>query len=140
MTDPLETSLRIASSGLRAQSARIRVVSENIANVDSAGSTPGADPYQRKTITFDSEFDRVANTKLLQVKQFGADKSPFRIEHIPGHPAADEQGNVKLPNVDMLIELADMKDANRSYQANLQSFKQSRELFAMTLDLLKAAS
>ncbi len=140
MLDPLETSLRIAGSGLRAQSARLRVVTENIANVDSAGSQPGADPYSRKTISFENEFDRVAGTKLLKVRQQGIDSSPFRIEHNPGHPAADSDGNVKLPNVDMLMELADMKDANRAYQANIQCFKQSRELFAMTIDLLKGAS
>ena len=139
MIDPLESSLRIAGAGIRAQSTRLRVVTENIANAESTGSTPGADPYVRKTTTFDDAYDRAAGTNIVGIRSIGTDASPFRIEHNPGHPAADENGNVKLPNVDLLIEMADAREANRSYEANLQTFKQTRELFAMTLDLLKSS-
>jgi flagellar basal-body rod protein FlgC len=135
--DPLQASLRIAGSGLEAQSARLRVVSENMANAQSTGATPGANPFARKTITFEGEMDRAVGTKLVHVKSIGTDKSPFRIEHDPGNPAADKDGFVKLPNVNMLVEMADMREANRSYEANLQVIKQTRDLVTMTIDLLK---
>ncbi len=137
MIDPLQASFKIASSGLQAQSNRLRVISENVANAESTGNTPGADPYAQKTITFESELDRASGASLMRTKSIGVDNSPFRLERNPGHPAADENGYVKLPNVDPLIEMADMREANRSYQANLQTYKQSRELFSMTIDLLE---
>lgn len=140
MIDPLQASFRIASTGLQAQSNRLRVISENVANAESTGNTPGADPYARKTITFESELDRAAGVPLLRTKSIGVDTSPFRMERNPGHPAADADGYVKLPNVDVLIEMADMREANRSYQANLQAYKQARELFSMTIDLLKGGA
>ena len=137
MIDPLQLSLRIAASGLEAQSSRMRVVSENLANAHSTGTTPGADPYRRKTITFENELDRISGAELVQVANIGADRSAFRVEHDPAHPAADEAGNVKLPNVNMLIEMADMREANRSYEANLQVIRQAREMVSMTIDLLR---
>ena len=138
MTDPLQASLRISASGLQAQSFRMRVVSQNLANSQSTGATPGADPYRRKTVTFESEFDRAAAVSLVKVATVGLDRSPFRLEHDPGHPAADEAGFVKLPNVHMLIEMADMREASRSYEANLQVIKQAREMISMTIDLLRS--
>ena len=138
MVDLLAASLKIAGSGVRAQSARLKVISENIANANSTGMTPGADPFSRKTVTFESEFQRAEGLSLTRIKSIGEDKAPFRIEHLPGHPAADESGNVKMPNVDILIETADMRDATRSYEANLQMMKQARELVSLTLDLMKA--
>jgi flagellar basal-body rod protein FlgC len=138
MLDPLEASLRIAGSGLESQSTRLRVVAENLANAQSTGETPGADPYQRKTVTFASEIDRASGVAVTKVRTIGTDPTPFRIERDPGNPAADAQGNVKMPNVDALVEIADMREANRSYQANLQVVKQARDLVSMTLDLLKA--
>lgn len=140
MIDPLQASFKIASSGLQAQSNRLRVISENVANAESTGNTPGADPYARKTITFESELDRASGASLMRTKSIGVDNSPFRLERNPGHPAADENGYVKLPNVDPLIEMADMREANRSYQANLQAYKQTRELFSITIDLLKSGA
>lgn len=137
MLDPLQASIKIAASGLQAQSHRLRVVSENIANSESTGSTPGSDPYSRKTISFDSEMDRATGVKLVGVKRVGIDSAPFRIENNPSHPAADAQGNVKLPNVNVLTEMADMRETNRSYQANLQVVKQSRDMVTMTIDLLR---
>lgn len=138
--DPLQSALRAAGSGLHAQSRRINVVSENIANAESTGRTPGADPYKRKTLSFDVDLDGDSGVATVKADQIGTDRAPFRIEHMPGHPAADKSGNVKLPNVDVLMELADMREANRSYQANLQVIKQAREMIAMTVDLLRGTS
>jgi flagellar basal-body rod protein FlgC len=140
MIDPLDASLRIAGSGLEAQSARLRVVAENLANAQSTGSTPGADPYARKTITFASEMNRVSGVELVHVSAIGVDKAPFRVEQDPGNPAADSKGFVKLPNVNMVMEMADMREANRSYEANLQIVKQTRDLSSMTIDLLRNSS
>jgi flagellar basal-body rod protein FlgC len=140
MIDPLQASLRIAGAGLEAQSARLRVVSENMANAESTGATPGADPFARKTITFQGEMDRAVGAQLVHVKNIGTDRTPFRVEHDPGNPAADKDGFVKRPNVNVLVEMADMREANRSYEANLQVIKQTRDLVTMTIDLLKGQS
>jgi flagellar basal-body rod protein FlgC len=139
MLDSLQASLSIAGSGLEAQSTRMRIVSENLANANSTGRTAGADPYQRKTVTFDAEMDRAAGAQLVKIKEVGVDETPFRVEYEPGHPAADKAGYVKLPNVNMLIEMADMREVNRSYEANLQVVKQARSMIGMTIDLLKGA-
>ena len=135
--DPLSSALKIAGSGLESQSTRLRIVSENIANARSTGDTPGADPYRRKTITFGSELDKVTGTDLVKVKKLGEDRSDFVNEYDPGNPAADARGYVKMPNVNVLIEMADMTEANRSYEANLQVVKQARDLISMTIDLMR---
>lgn len=140
MIDPLQASLTIASSGLTANSARMRVASENIANARSTGSTPGADPYRRKTITFEDELDQAAGVDIVKVQDIGRDQSPFTLEHDPGNPAADEKGFVKVPNVNLILEMADMRESNQAYEANLQVVKQSRDLISMTIDLLKGSS
>ena len=139
MLDPLQTSLRIAASGLQAQSTRLRVVSENIANAQSTGPSAGADPYARKTVSFESEVDRASGANLVEVKAIGVDQSPFRLERDLGNPAADADGMVKMPNVDVLVELADMREANRSYEANLQVAKQSADMLSQTIALMKDA-
>jgi flagellar basal-body rod protein FlgC len=139
MSDSLQTSLRIAASGLQAQSVRLRVISENIANAQSTGSEPGGDPYVRKTVAFDSELDRTMGVNLTKVKSIGVDSTPFKLEHDPGNPAADDKGMVKMPNVDLLVELADMREANRSYEANLQVAKQSADMLNTTVGLMKDA-
>jgi flagellar basal-body rod protein FlgC len=139
MSDPLQATLRIAGSGLEAQSVRLRVISENIANAQSTGDTAGADPYTRQTISFDSVLDRSLGVPLVKVKTIGLDDAPFKLEHDPGNPAADAGGFVKMPNVDVLTELADMREANRTYEANLQVAKQSAELLGQTVSLLKDA-
>ena len=137
MIDPLQASLLTAGAGLDAQSTRLRIISENIDNSQSTAATPGGDPYVRKTVTFDNEVDRAAGLSLVRVKSIGLDETPFKVEQDPGNPAADEQGFVKMPNVDVLVELADMREANRSYEANLQVAKQSSDLMSMTVNLLK---
>ena len=137
MIDPLQASVRIASSGLEAQSTRLRVVSENLANANTTGKTAGSEPYRRKTITFEGEMDRAAGVNTVKIKDVGVDKAPYRVEYDPGNQAADQQGYVKMPNVNMLIEMADMRETNRSYEANLQVVKQVRSMTAMTIDLLR---
>ena len=139
MPDPLLSTLRIAGSGLEAQSVRLRIISENIANAQSTGDTAGADPYTRQTVSFDNVLDRSINAPLVRVRTIGRDNAPFKVERDPGNPAADADGFVKLPNVDVLTELADMREANRTYEANLQVAKQSAELLGMTVNLLKDA-
>ena len=138
MADPIQTAIKVAGSGIEAQSRRMLVVSENLANANSTGKTPGADPYKRKTISFVSELDQSANARFVKVDRVDLDRAAFRIEHDPNHPAADADGYVKLPNVDMLVELADMREANRSYEANIQVVKQARSLISMTIDLLRS--
>jgi flagellar basal-body rod protein FlgC len=138
MLDPLQVSLRIGASGLEAQSKRLRVVSENLANAQSTGRTPGADPYTRKTISFESEVDDAVGASLVKIAGIDPHRTPFRIEHQPGHPAADANGFVKLPNVDVMVEVADMREANRSFEANLQVIRQAREMISMTIDLLRS--
>jgi flagellar basal-body rod protein FlgC len=137
MIDPLVASSKLSSSGLEAQSARLRVISENVANAQSTGRTPGSDPYTRKTITFKSELDRTLGAASVTVKDIGQDEATFPVEYDPGNPAADENGMVKKPNVNMLIEMADMREANRSYQANLQMMKQARAMISATIDLMR---
>jgi flagellar basal-body rod protein FlgC len=139
MIDALKSSLEIAGSGLDAQSTRLRIISENIANSQSTSALAGGDPFARKTVSFDSEIDRASGAQLVRVKSIGTDATAFRVEHDPGNPAADAQGNVKMPNVDLLIELADMREANRTYEANLQVAKQSADMLSQTIGLLKDA-
>ncbi|WP_442756315.1 flagellar basal body rod protein FlgC [Methylocystis sp. JAN1] len=139
MIDPLDASLKIAGAGLAAQSARLRVVSENMANAQSTGRTPGADPYARKTISFVNELERASGVRLLRVGAIGVDPTPFAVERDPGNPAADANGDVKRPNVNLLVEMGDMREANRAYEADLQIMKQTRDLLSMTVDLLKGA-
>ncbi|WP_279482646.1 flagellar basal body rod protein FlgC [Aureimonas sp. SK2] len=137
MTDSISSALKIAASGLEAQSERMRVVSENVANARSTGETPGSDPYRRKTVAFTSEMDRLLGADLVRIKSVGTDRSDFKMELDPGNPAADKDGYVKMPNVNMLVEMADMREANRSYEANLQVIKQARELINLTIDLMR---
>ena len=136
--DPLTLASRIASSGLNVQETRMRVLSENLANAQSTGNTPGADAYRRKTISFSWELDRTFGASRAEVSKIDVDPAEFTMEYDPGNPAADRNGMVKLPNVNVLVELADMREANRSYEANLQTVKQTRELVSMTIDLLRA--
>ena len=131
-------SMGIATSGLRAQAGRMRVISENIANADSTASTPGGDPYRRKVPTFSSELDRTLDANVVKLGRVMPDSSDFRIKHEPGNPAADAEGNVKYPNVNPLIEMTDMRDAQRSYEANLNVIHATRTMIQRTLDILKS--
>jgi flagellar basal-body rod protein FlgC len=137
MMDPLLSVMRTAASGLQSQSMRLKIVSENLANIESTGATPGADPYRRKIVTFAQSLDEVTGAQTVSVERVIRDQKPFRTEHAPGHPAADAQGYIKRPNVDMMVEMTDMREASRSYEANLQMVRQAREMTSMMVDLLK---
>jgi flagellar basal-body rod protein FlgC len=130
-------SIAIAASGLRAQAGRMRIISENIANSDSTAPSPGAEPYRRKIPTFQSEMDRTVDAQLVTLGRVKTDPSDFRIKHEPGHPAADENGNVKYPNVNSLVEMMDLREAQRSYEANINVIGASRRMIQRTLDILK---
>jgi flagellar basal-body rod protein FlgC len=131
-------SLGIAASGLKAQSGRMRIIAENIANADSTAQTAGGDPYRRKIPTFTSRFDRELNASVIEAGRVRRDPTPFRTKHDPGNPAADARGEVRLPNVNGLIENMDMREAQRSYEANLNMVTATRRMIARTLDILKA--
>jgi flagellar basal-body rod protein FlgC len=130
-------SIAIAASGLRAQAGRMRIISENIANSDSTAPSPGAEPYRRKIPTFQSEMDRTVDAQLVTLGRVKTDPSDFRVKHEPGHPAADENGNVKYPNVNSLVEMMDLREAQRSYEANINVIGASRRMIQRTLDILK---
>lgn len=131
-------SMSIATSGLRAQAGRMRVISENIANADSTAKTAGGDPYRRKIPTFSSELDRTIESRVVSLGKIKTDTSDFRIKHEPGNPVADASGNVKYPNVNSLVEMTDMREAQRSYEANLNIISATRRMIQRTLDILKA--
>jgi len=131
-------SLHIAASGLRAQMGRMRVITENIANVDSVATTAGGDPYRRRIVTFSSELDRSLGADVVRLGKVETDKSDFLVRHEPGNPAADAQGNVKYPNVNTLVEMTDLRDAQRSYEANLNVITATRKMLQLTIDMLKA--
>lgn len=133
----LATSMAVAASGMRAQSDRMRTIAENIANANSTASTPDGDPYRRKVATINSEFDRHLGATLVEAGKPIEDQSAFRTQYDPGNPAADKRGYVKLPNVNSLIEIMDMREAQRSYQADLTVMDASKTMMARTIDLLK---
>ena len=134
----LMLSMKIAASGLRAQSGRMRVIAENLANSASTATTPGGDPYRRRVPTFETELDRESGAQLIKPGRILLDKSDFETRYQPGHPAADARGYVKLPNVSSIIESADMREAQRSYEANLNVVGASRRMLARTLDILRS--
>ena len=131
-------SMGIATSGLRAQAGRMRVISENIANADSTASTAGGDPYRRKVPTFSATLDRTLDAQVVALGKVLPDASAFRVKHEPSNPAADAAGNVKYPNVNPLIEMTDMRDAQRSYEANLNIISATRRMLALTLNIIKS--
>ncbi len=131
-------SMGIATSGLRAQAGRMRVISENIANADSTAQTAGGDPYRRKVPTFVNQLDRVLDAKTVSLGKIKPDQSDFRTKYEPSNPAADASGYVKYPNVNPLVEMTDMRDAQRSYEANLNIISATRRMIQRTLDILKA--
>lgn len=133
----LMESLMISAAGMRAQGQRLRVVAENLANADSVSEVPGGDPYRRKTISFKNQLDRELGLETVQVKKVGEDPSDFRMKYDPGNPAADAKGYVKLPNVNSLIEMSDMREAQRSYEANLRAIEVARNMLQRTIDLIR---
>lgn len=135
----LFAAMTVSSSGMRAQSERVRVISENVANADTTPQKPGEQPYQRQVITFKNVLDRESGNKIVKVDDIEKDtKKPFILKYDPGHPAADEAGYVKMPNVNSMIEMMDMREAQRSYEANLSMIEQSRNMMMQTINLLRA--
>ena len=131
-------SMMIAAAGMTAQGARMRVVAENMANANSTPQTKGADPYRRKVPVFKNELDRAMGVDLVKVNKVVPDNSSFGMRFEPGHPAADAQGYVKTPNVNSLVEMMDMRDAERSYEAGLNVISAARGMMARTIDLLRS--
>ncbi len=132
-------TMAIAASGLRAQAGRMRIISENIANADSTPTTPGADPYRRKIPTLpDRSRPHARRASWSSSARRATDTSDFRLKYEPGHPAADTNGNVKYPNVNPLLEMTDMREAQRSYEANINVISATRRMLQRTIDILKA--
>lgn len=131
-------TLRISASGMTAETDRMRVVAENLANADTVSDKPGGEPYRRKLVTFKNALDRTLGVDLVKVGSVVADKSQFEKKYDPGNPAADTNGYVLSPNVKPLVELMDMREAQRSYEANLSVVDASRTMLLRTIDLLKS--
>jgi len=133
----LQKAMMASASGMRAQSVRMRVISENIANQNSVASEPGADPYRRKIVTFQTELDKAHGVELVKADGVDFDQKEFGKKYDPGNPAADASGYIKTSNVNGMIELMDMRQAQRTYQSNLNALEASRRMATMTLDLLR---
>lgn len=135
--DDILSTMRISGAGMKAQSSRLRVISQNIANADSLPQQPGQEPYRRKTVTFDNELDRAIGLDTVRVDRIKEDRSDFGKRYDPTHPAADEQGYVQTPNVNILVETMDMREAQRSYEANLNVIKASKAMLMQTIEVLR---
>jgi flagellar basal-body rod protein FlgC len=130
-------SLKVSASGMKAQATRLRTIAENLANANSTATTPGGDPYRRKIATFRAVLDRALGLTMVEPGKVALDNSQFELRYDPANPAADTKGYVKLPNVNSLIELADMREAERSYDANLKVIESSRSMLQRALDILR---
>ncbi|CAN1552236.1 FlgC Flagellar basal body rod protein [Rhabdaerophilaceae bacterium] len=131
-------SIAIAASGLRAQSSRMRVIAENVANADTVPSRPGEAPYRRKVVTFQQKFDQELGAATVQLGPIKKDRSEFRSHYEPGHPQANAEGFIRKPNVDSMIETLDLREAQRSYEANLNVVTTTRRMLARTLEILRS--
>jgi flagellar basal-body rod protein FlgC len=129
--------MQVATSGMIAQNVRVRVISQNIANAQSLATSPGGDPYQRQTVSFKNVMDRASGVEVVEVGKIGVDRSAFGRNFDPSHPAADANGYVLLPNVKPLIEMVDLRQAQRSYEANLRVVDVTRTMVARTIELLR---
>ena len=130
-------ALDISAAGMKVQGARLRIIAENVANADTTATAPGGEPFRRKTILFQSEFDKALGAELVGIKGVKPDKSDFGRDHRPGHPAADAEGYVLTPNVNTLIEMTDMREAQRSYEANLRVMRTVRQMLEQTVSILR---
>jgi flagellar basal-body rod protein FlgC len=133
----LTQAMHVAASGMKVQGARMRILAQNLANADSAPVSPGAMPYRRQTITFENALDRQLGVERVRVARTDLDRSPFPSRHMPGHPAADADGYLLMPNVDPLLEMMDLREAQRSFEANLNALTLARSMIQRTLDLLR---
>jgi flagellar basal-body rod protein FlgC len=133
----LTNAMEVAATGMKAQGQRLRVVAQNLANAQSAGLAPGDEPYRRKTISFRNLLDRERGVELVEVARTDVDRSAFPLRYDPNHPASDADGYVQMPNVNPLMEMADMREAQRSFEANLNALSMARSMIQRTLDLLR---
>lgn len=133
----LQDSMMISAAGLRAQSIRMRVIAENIANQDSIANGPGDTPYRRKIVNFKNELDRELGVETVQVDKVSFDQSDFGRKYDPGHPAADATGYITTSNVTGIIEAMDMRQAQRTYEANLNAIETSKNMLLRTIEILK---
>ena len=133
----LMDTMHISASGMKAQSARLKVVSQNIANADAVGSLTGKQPYRRQTITFRNELDKATGATLVEVDKVGVDRGDFDKRYEPQHPYADAQGYVLYPNVNPIMEMMDMREARRGYEANLNVIESSKSMLTQTIGLLR---
>ncbi|MFY7963021.1 MAG: flagellar basal body rod protein FlgC [Elsteraceae bacterium] len=133
----LKSSMFVSAAGMKAQGERIKMISQNIANSDSTAQTPGGEPFRRKVLTFKNYLDRNVDARVVKVDKIGSDKSDFELRYDPGHPAANADGYVLMPNVNTMIEMADMREAQRSYEANLSVIDISRTLMMRTIQILR---
>ncbi len=137
MPQELKSVMAIAASGMKAQGTRLKVVAQNLANSSSTSEKTGGDPYRRKMVTFRSVFDRALDARLVKVKKIVEDRSKFRLVYDPTHPAANADGFVRMPNVNPLVEMVDMREAQRSYEANLNMVDVAKSMMARTLEMLR---
>lgn len=137
LEDSLLKSIEISAHGNKFQSERLKIAAENLANEDSVSTTPGGNPYRRKVIWAKNTYDRKLKTRVIKVKKYGHDQRPFKMKYDPNHPGADQDGYVKLPNVDKIIEKADASEAQRSYEANLSMIEVSKQLITKTIEAMK---
>ena len=135
----LKDAMQISAAGMRAQGQRLRVISENLANADSTSQTPGGEPYRRKIMTFKNVLDRSINADMVRVNKIMPDSKDFELKYDPSHPAANAEGYVLRPNVSSLVELSDMREAQRSYEANLSVIETSKAMLSRTIGLLRTA-
>lgn len=133
----LTQAMQIAAAGMKVQGERMRLVAQNLANAESTALAPGGEPYRRQTITFEQALDRELGLELVRVSRTGVDGAPFPLRHDPGHPAADADGYVMMPNVNPLLEMMDLREAQRSFEANLNALTLARSMVQRTLDLLR---
>ena len=133
----LDKTLHISASGLRAQGTRLRTIAENLANATSTAQEPGGEPYRRKIVTFENALDRALGVHTVRIRDIDVDESEFGRKHQPGHPAADANGYVLTPNVNSLIEMTDMREAQRTYEANLRVIQASRTMLQQTIEILR---
>ncbi|WP_114392026.1 flagellar basal body rod protein FlgC [Oleisolibacter albus] len=134
----LMNSLAVSAAGMKVQGTRLRVIAENLANANSTAASPGDLPYRRKVVLFANELNREMGVANVKVKKIDVDRGDFQRRYDPGHPSADAEGYVLLPNVNTLVETMDMREAQRSYEANLNAIDATRQMILRTVDLLRS--
>lgn len=135
----LKDAMQVSASGMRAQGTRLRVIAENLANADSTAQTPGGEPYRRKVLTFRNALDRATGSEMVKVNKISPDSRDFQLRYEPSHPAANAEGYVLTSNVNTLIEVADMREAQRSYEANVNVIESAKAMLSRTIGILRSA-